>query len=105
MRLEFNARPNARPLEQLVDGFIFLSGGILQFLDGLDELAHETGFGGKVRIEVVARELLDGAVEPLAAKYDEADLERAAEVLRAAIDRIGRRFYAHQYEGDDSPLD
>ena len=97
MRFEFNARPNARPLEQLVDGFIFLSGGIFAFIESLAVMADEHGFGG-IRPEVVARELLDEAVAPLSSSYDDAELERAAQVLKAAIESIGRRFYPDQYE-------
>lgn len=83
-----------------MDRCIFLSGGIFTFIDGLAVTAHAHGFAGKVRIEVIARELLDEAVKPLADDYDEAELERAVQILGDAIDRIGRRFYADQYEDD-----
>jgi hypothetical protein len=102
MRLDFSARPDAQPLEQLVDGFLFLSGGIFCFIDGLAMTADDHGFGGNIRLEVVARELLDGAVAPLASQYDESDLERAAEILRGAIESIGRQFYASQYESGET---
>jgi hypothetical protein len=97
MRLHFLARPDAQPLEQLVDGFIFLSGGIFDFLERLAATAEATGFGGKVRLDVVARDLLDRALAPLASDYDADRLASAAEVLGAAIERIGREFYAEQY--------
>ena len=102
MRFEFNARQDARPLERLVDGFIFLSGGIFVFVDSLALMADEHGFGG-IRPEVVARELLDEAVAPLAARYDDAELERAAAILKAAMESIGRRFYPDHYDAGAVP--
>ena len=81
-----------------MDRCIFLSGGIFMFIDGLAMTADTHGFGGKVRLEVIARELLDAAVEPLSSEYEEAELERAVEILGDAIERIGRRFYADHYD-------
>ena len=86
-----------------MDRCIFLSGGIFMFIDGLAIRAAEHGFAGKIRIEVIARELLDEAVAPLADDYDEAELERAVQILGDAIERIGRRFYAEHY-ADEEPI-
>ena len=106
-RVEFYPRPDATPLQQLVDGFIFLSGGIFQFVEGVAQRAEEWGFAGKIRLDVVTKDLLDEAVEPLAEQYSEAELERSMEILRGAIERIGRRFYSHEYDDDelDEPED
>ena len=103
MRIEFLPRQGAEPLEQLADGLIFLSGGIFQLIEGVRAAADAYGFSGKVRLDVVVRELLDGALEPLASQYDSDDLERAAAILSAAIERIGREFFPEQY-GDSSPI-
>jgi hypothetical protein len=98
MRVEFLPRPDVGPLGQLADGFIFLSGGIFQLIERVGMAADANGFGGKVRIEVVTRDLLDGALEPLAAQYDEDELERAVGILSAAIERVGREFFSEEYE-------
>jgi hypothetical protein len=98
MRVKFTRRVDGEPLERLVDGFIFLSGGIFDLIERVGALADETGFGGKVRLHVVTRDLLDRAVESLADEFDPRELERAVEVLEAVTERIGREFYAHEYE-------
>ena len=103
----FDRRLDGTPLEQLVDSLIFLSGGIFEFVQGIAYRAEEFGFAGKVRIDVIAKQLLDEALEPLAEEHDHADLERAVDLLHAATERIGRKFYADQYEHDpedDCPL-
>jgi hypothetical protein len=99
MRIEFSPRQHAEPLEQLADGLTFLSGGIFQLIERVGAAANAHGFGGKVRLDVVVRELLDGALEPLASEYDSDELERAVALLRAAIELVGREFFPEQYEG------
>lgn len=101
MRIEFSARPNADPLERIVDGFVFLSGGIFQLIERVGMAADAEGFGGKVRLDVIAKGLLDTAVEPLEEQYDADELERAAEILSVATERIGREFFSEQYDDLD----
>ena len=93
MRLEFSAREDAAPLERIVDGLVFLSGGIWHLIERVGLAAEEHGFAGKVRLEVVTKDLLDMAVEPLAAEYSEGDLERASEI------RHGRSVNASTWRG------
>ena len=103
MRIEFSPRKGADPLERLADGLIFLSGGIFQLIERVGAAADEWGFGGKVRLEVVVRELLDDALEPLASQYDSDELGRAVALLTAAIQLVGREFFPEQY-ADGSPV-
>jgi hypothetical protein len=97
MRIDISARQNGEPLERLADGLIFLSGGILQLIDRVGAAADEWGFAGKVRIEVVARGLIDDALAPLASEYESQELDRASALLSDAIDRVGREFFPEQY--------
>ncbi len=46
---------------------------------------------------------LDDALEPLGSQYDGDELDRAAALLRDAIDRIGREFFPEQY-ADGRPV-
>jgi hypothetical protein len=97
MRIEFSPRQDGQPLERLADRLIFLSGGIFQLIERLRAAADANGFGGKVRLNVVARELIDDALAPLASEYDSDELERAVVLLAQAIELIGREFYPEQY--------
>ena len=97
MRIEFSPRHNAEPLEQLADRLIFLSGGIFQLLERLRVTADTHGFAGKVRLDVIARGLLDDALEPLASQYDSDELDRGVALLSEAIELVGREFFAEQY--------
>ena len=101
MRLQFHPRPDGQPLEQLADGFIFLSGGIFQVIDRVGMAAEQHGYAGKVRIEVVARDLVEGALAPLASQYDAPELERAASLLGDAITCVGRAFFSDQPVGKE----
>lgn len=56
--------------------------------------AEQHGYAGRVRLEVVTRDLVDSALQPLAAEYETTELERAAAVLRAAIDCVGRASFS-----------
>ena len=103
MRIEFSPRQGGDPLEGLADGLIFLSGGIFQLIERVGAAADEWGFGGKVRLEVVVRGLLDDALKPLASQYEPDELDRAAALLRDAIQRIGREFFPEQY-ADGGPV-
>jgi hypothetical protein len=97
MRIELLPRRQGEPLEQLADRLIFLSGGIFQLLERLRGAAEANGFGGKVRLDVVARQLVDDALAPLASEYDVDELERAVALLVEAIELVGREFFPEQY--------
>ena len=102
MRIEFKRRENGTPTQQLVDGFVFLSGGIFDLLRRVDYAAEQWGFGGKIRIEVVTRDLLEKALAPLAEQYPDDELERGTQILLEAIERVGRQFFPEHYDEADA---